>query len=142
MGDMADYYINNMLDRELEFSDFKWYGNANNIKSDEWETKDGKIYKIKDMTESHIINTYNYLRRKNRKIPKMIAERFAEIEFRKKKASLIRDKHNLTEEISDSEIIKAYEGSLLEARIDLQLSIEKLQNEIMNAFNISKFLKA
>ena len=58
------------------------------------------------------------------------------------KIEIIREIHNIPYDVSDEEALKAYEGTLLEARIDLQLAIEKLQNEIMNAFNISKFLKA
>ena len=58
------------------------------------------------------------------------------------KIEIIREIHNIPDDVSDEEALKAYEGTLLEARIDLQLAIEKLQNEIMNAFNISKFLKA
>jgi len=142
MGDMADYYLDQIERQHLNFELFGYWDDDDILEDDEWQTKDGKVYKIKDMSESHIINTYNYLKRKGRDIPKMIKERYAEIAFRKQKVALIRKEYDLPDEISDEEIIKAYKGSSLEARVELHLAIEKVKKDIMNVFNISKFLKA
>lgn len=56
MGEMADYYIEQMMFAELE-QDIIWairQERANKIKT--WITKEGKELKIEDMETSHIKN--------------------------------------------------------------------------------------
>lgn len=65
MGDMADYY----MERDFLFDlDNEGQHDSEPITSEtEWRTKDGQRVRIRDMTDSHLLNTINVLRGKSRK---------------------------------------------------------------------------
>lgn len=63
MGEMADYYsCRDTLNEEELWQEE--YNQELRIKNKTWKQKDGTLIKIKDMTNSHIINALNYLKKR------------------------------------------------------------------------------
>jgi|CXWL01.1.fsa_nt_gi glutaredoxin len=67
MGDMADDLMDRMDDIYLNGCD-EWCGGCPDCAEDtQWVTRDGKVFEIKNLETSHIVNILNYIRR-NRKV--------------------------------------------------------------------------
>lgn len=59
MGDIADYYLDSLIDAEEDLEEERW----KNFAAKKWLTKDGKLLKIKDMETSHIANTISFIKK-------------------------------------------------------------------------------
>lgn len=76
MGDMADYYISQQIDRNVK-CDIPIRSRVKKIDLSSyttWTTKDGRTFNIKDMETSHIINVLIMLNNKGMVAPSEMLE--------------------------------------------------------------------
>lgn len=75
MGEIAEWMYNEALKQEAEINhenaEVKWAIDNINMEYNrgvlKWETKDGNKININDMTDKHIMNTIDFLKRKEQK---------------------------------------------------------------------------
>lgn len=66
MADIADYYINKEINRNINFKPKR--------EEATWITINGDVLYVKDMTTSHLINSINKLKRDGRKMFKPLED--------------------------------------------------------------------
>jgi len=65
MGDMADYYLEQIWDCWQDFGD-EDMPHIPHFDRDNWKTRDGKIIRICEMTDEHLTNALNLCRKRGK----------------------------------------------------------------------------